>query len=120
MTNEVSVSCSLAVENGDFRIPQLGGQRHQYDQSAVGGGTPGTHTALIAGSAVNLTGVTTGGWCYMRNTDDTNYVEWGLSGSLIGRMEPGEEVLLRLKPGAALFLIADVANCECQVSVMED
>lgn len=65
--------------------------------------------------------LTTLGWVWMRNLDLTNYVDWGpkSGGSMvgIGRLQPGEVALFRLKPGITLRMVAHTAACKVQFKV---
>lgn len=64
------------------------------------------------------------GWCYMRNQDTVNSVNWGLndSGTLkaIGQMLPGEVAIFRLMPSAQLMLQANVAACNVEFKIFKD
>ena len=61
------------------------------------------------------------GYCYVRNTDATNYVQLGFAtGSYFIRLLAGQAGIFPIEPAqAALFLLADTATCECEVYVHE-
>jgi hypothetical protein len=124
MAQEISQSASLAVTNGNFKIPKLGGATNRITQNSPGGGVPGFVLATTGGVNVDTTGVTTLGWCYIKNTDPTNYVEWGPEDTAvfypIGRLNPGEEIAIRLSPGKTLHLQANTATCKVQVLILEN
>jgi len=127
MANEVKVIAALQVANGTFEFPKVGGSQLQFDQAAPGGGVPGSMEipTTAGGTVVDLSELTTVGWAYFKNLDDTNYVQHGpeAAGAIVvyGRMEPGEPALFRLDPGIAnLRMIANTAACLVQILVMED
>jgi len=124
MANEIKITAALECSNGNFQIPRLGSTQLQVNQNAPGGGVPGMVSAATAGSDITTTGVSTLGWCYVRNLDATNFVEWGPkdTGTFypIGRLKPGEATVFRLSPGKTLHIKADTAACKCQVLVLED
>lgn len=122
MANELKISINTRLENGTFLdIFQTG--MIEIDQAAVGAHRPvvdvGTSEEVITDGDVG-----TLGWLIMRNLDATNYVEWGpeSSGSMvpIGKMEPGEPALFRLKPGITLRAQANTAACKVDVRIYED
>jgi hypothetical protein len=66
--------------------------------------------------------VTTEGILYLRNTDATNYVQWGFSTTVYGgRMEAGESAgPFRAEPGLTLYLKANTGACLVEVLCLED
>lgn len=125
MANEIKVTSGLEVENESFRTGQLGGRLLQFDQTGQGGGVPGLIEATTAGVDADLSALTTPGWAYFRNLDDTNFVQIGhWSGSTFypfAKMKPGEPAgPIRLDPALTLRFKADTANCLVQACVMED
>lgn len=98
MANEATLRVSLAVRTGhiDFRSQPTG-----YNSTVVGakGPTPGAITVTTAGVDVSFAELTTPGWCQLQNTDESNYVEWGLhDGSLfhpVGELGPGETYVFK-------------------------
>lgn len=79
------------------------------------------------GTTLTLTGITTLGWVWLRNIDDSaspNYVTWGVdSGGLlieVGRMKPGEDAWFRLEPGVTIRLRADTLGVPVQYKVVND
>ncbi len=124
MANEIQITSQIKVDNGSFKLPRMGLQNVRFDQSGVGGGQPGTQSIATSEAAISIPGITTLGWTYMVNLDDTNYVVWGpeSGGSMVpmGRMEPGESALFRMEPGITLRMQANTAACEVQIFVLED
>jgi hypothetical protein len=124
MSDEILVRSELSVRNGNFLLPKQGGVQ-SIDQNAVGGGVPGLMLATTAGVDVTTTGITTLGYCWLKNLDSSNYVEWGPLDTAvfypIGKMKPGESAgPFRLSPGKTLHLKANMANCKVQVIILED
>lgn len=127
MADEITVVASIAVENGNFKLPTIGGDQVSVTQAAIGGGVPGTISIGTSEEDVDLSDLTTEGWLYMKNLDGTNYVEWGASTGgtspsmvQIGRLEAGEPAAFRMSPGAVLRMKADTAACMVQIMAMED
>lgn len=123
MANEIQIKANLKCENGSFKLPTLGSSSFNVDQTTRGGGVPGMISAATAGTDVTTTGITSLGWCYLKNTDPTNFVEWGPkdSGTFypIGKLLPGEECVFRLSPGKTLHVKADTAACKVQIVVLD-
>lgn len=124
MAGEIKQTASLQLTNQNTKIPRLGGSTNSIDQNTRGGGLPGQITAVTAGVDVTTTGITTLGWMFLKNTDSTNFIEWGpKSGGVfypIGKLKPGEEISFRLSPGKTLHLKADTADCKCTLVILED
>lgn len=124
MSNEIKVTASLKCSNGYFEQPQIGSTQLKFDQTAIGG--DGAIVEIgTSEEDIDLSEITTLGWCYMRNLDTTNYVEWGKkdgSGNMqaIGRLEAGEPALFRMNPGVTLRMKANTAACKVQIIVLED
>ncbi len=126
MANEIKVAFNLQVDNGFFqdRVP-LGQQ--QYDQAAPGrGGVTQTFTDTEAD--VDQDGVTTEGFCYLRNLEATGGASWdfgpevGTTGSMaaVGRLGPGEFAFFPLKAGTQLrgvCIPVGTAYTSCKIDV---
>lgn len=121
MAGEIKVNASLEASNGNFKFPKIGATTQSIDQTTAGGGVPGIISAITTGTgtAVSNTGLTALGWCYIRNLDLTNTVEYGpVSGGVLypfGSLAPGEAAVFRLKTGITWSVIALVAACKVQV-----
>jgi len=120
MANEIQLNVSVRVENGNMlEVIQPGVK--SIDQAAVGGPAPGYVTIGTTEESVTLTEISTLGYCFLQNLSATNFVEWGFSTAVYGgRLKAGEIAVLRLNPGAALFMRANTAACKCLVKVFEN
>ena len=120
MANEITVTAGLRVANGNSLFSREFGQQ-TFDQAAVGGPTPGYITVGTAEESVTFGELSTLGWVFIENLDDTNYVQWGFStGVYGGRMEAGEPALFRLNPSSTLYLKANTAACKVNIYALED
>lgn len=120
MANEIRVSASLQITNGNFS-DSISLSNKQFDQANPGGGNPGTIEIGTTEESVSFTQLGTEGWLFMQNLDTTNYVRIGFATGVYGiRLEPGEFSLFRLEPSATLYLIADTAACKVNIRCFED
>lgn len=123
MASEISYAMALQCVNGSFRhVRNLGALT--ADQSAQGGGGPGTIEVATSDTTIPLANLETPGWCWIRNLDDENCVEFGPdSGGVMvtfGKLKPGECALFRLAPTTAFKAKANTAPCKMQVEILED
>ena len=121
MANEIKVTPRMVVANGNLKrtinpgtisVDMAGARIYQN-----------THSIGTSEESVSSFGdVGTFGWCFMRNLDGTNYVQWGsATTNYIGRMEAGETAgPFRLEPGITLYLKANTAACNVDIVVVED
>jgi len=120
MADEISITMRFDVTNGSYAPGTVSLTNALFDQAAAGGagelqniGT--TEESLSAGN------LTTKGWLYIRNLDDTNYVQLGFSTGVYGcRLEAGEPALFRTEPAATIYLKANTAACDVQYRWLED
>ncbi len=121
MANEITVTCKIAVVNGNHES-KITPTSHQFDQAAQGAWDSIQNIGTSEESITSFGDVTTEGWCYLRNMDATNYVQWGFAtGVYGGRMEAGEPAgPFRMEPATSLFLKANTAACDVRVVVYED
>jgi hypothetical protein len=125
MADEITVSVALKCVNGDLTYSRKVSSQ-KYDQTAVGGRGGVQEIGFAAHEAVLVTDVTTEGWVFMRNIDDTNFVDVGIDVAAafepMIRMEPGEPALFRLSKdaGATLYAKADTAAVKIEYMVLED
>lgn len=123
MANEITVNTSIAITNGSYVLPKMGAANVQATQAVPGGGGPGTISVSTGGVNPSITNLTDQGWVYLKNLDDTNFVDFGAYVTAtfhpIGRLLPGETALFRLNPDAVLRLQADTAACKVQVNIFE-
>jgi len=87
----------------------------------------GHHPVVDVGTSeevISFGDISTEGWCFMRNLDDTNYVQWGpeSGGSMItmGRIEAGEVACFRMEPGITLRAKANTAAVLLEFWLIED
>jgi len=125
MANEITVSVSLSVINGDASFSRKVSAQ-QYDQTASGGRGGIQEIGFGAHEAILVTDVTTEGWCYFRNIDATNFVQIGIDVAAtfypIIRLEPGEPAIFRASQvaGATLYGQADTGAVKIEYRVNED
>ena len=119
MANEISVSATLAVANGNASYSKTFSK--SFTQAAVGGPTPGFVTIGTSEESQAFSELTTEGWIRMENLDTTNYVEWGFATAVYGgRLEAGEIALFRVNPAATIYLKANTAACKMLIDCFED
>lgn len=124
MANRLRYNLNVQVENGLFKR-DVNAQGREVTLSAQGAAS-GIMSVSTAGDgdALSLGDLTTPGWLYLRNLDETNFVVWGpdSGGSLIeiGRLDPGEDAWFRLHPSATLRLAADTDTALVQYELFND
>lgn len=123
MANEITVSSRLKVSNGNLAIDMNPGSL-QFDQTARRAFAAVQDIGTSA-EAVVTGDISTLGWAWFRNLDDTNYVEVGpdSGGSLVGFCKlKASEVAgpFRLKPGITIKAQANTATVKLQVVVFDD
>lgn len=105
MTREISVRSSLQINKSDIALDYHSRPTQQtmnLDATDPTGPTPGGFLASTAGTDVDLSGLTTPGWCFIQNRDDTNKVQIGIWDPEGSRFYPfadllaGEFFVLRL------------------------
>lgn len=124
MANEITIVTSVRATNDNFLFPQIGAGNFKVDQAVAGGGSPGIITATFGAHVlVDLTELTTEGWCYMKNIDLQNFITFGVfvvTYFPLGKLKPGETALFRLNPGAVFAVKADTADAQLQILILED
>lgn len=122
MANEIQLQIQAKVINGSFTDQfNLGGQL-QIDQSASGA-DGGVVSVTTSETTISLSRLATEGYCFLRNLDSTNYLEFGPDSTgmvAIGKLKPSEAAVLRLKPGITLKAQANTATCKLLVKCWED
>jgi len=117
MANEITTINTLTVSSGNV------GSTRTLNKTDIAQSAAGLDFQLlqVTTGAISLSpvGITTEGHLWMRNLDSTNYVDWGIASNHIGRMQAGEAVSFRLKPGATLNLQANTATCEVELMLAE-
>lgn len=92
MSNEIRVQCSLQIRNGALDYASRP-TAFLDDMALVGGPTPGELTIALAGTNVDLSQLTSPGWCWMQNLDPTNYVEYGTYDDATAKFSAFGEIL---------------------------
>lgn len=120
MANEITVTNTLAITNGNLTYSQ-GSTSSTFDQSTVGGPTPGMLSIGTSEESEAFSELSTVGWVRLLNLDTVNYVEWGFATAVYGgRLEAGESALFRLNPSTTLYLKANTAACKVLIDAFED
>lgn len=121
MANEIQINSGITVRKGNLVFMQ---QSSNYSDSMTnaGGPTPGYIVVGTSEESTTFPELTTEGWLWMRNLDETNYIQWGFAtGVYGGRMKPGETAgPFRMEPGLTLFLKANVASCKAFIFGFEN
>lgn len=122
MANEITVTTSLSVLNGNYSQTFSPGtvQITQNTQLAHGGiVSVGTSEENLSVGDVSVPGVLA-----LRNLDSANYVTYGptTGGSMyaFGKIKAGETQILRLSTATTLRWIADTAPVKVQVLLLND
>lgn len=122
MANELKVNVEANLRNGNHSVTFAPGVV-AVTQAAIGG-IDNVVSVGTSEEVISIGDVATLGWCFLRNLDATNYVEWGptSAGAMVGvgRLEPGEVAACRLKPGITLRMQANTAACKVRVTILED
>lgn len=119
MANELRLTINFAYEQDGNKIDKsVANLGVDVALSVVASGVQEIGTSE---EALGLNGVVAGGFVYMKNLDDANFVELrsGTGATDVIRLMPGEPALFRLSPDAtAPFMIADTAACEVEYVVL--
>ena len=138
MANEIRINSSLNINKGNFQY-QSYPQAFYDDMLVVAGPTPGSLLVSVSYTIVNLSQLTTPGWCWLMNLDIANSVYVGIYNNHFNVFMPMLELLpgkpqqiflssllgKDLRPGTgtvpadsyidSLALKADVAPCQVLV-----
>lgn len=121
MADEIRIAASMSVDNGNLSFSQNYGTK-SYDQTNVGGPSPGMKEIGITEETESFSELTTPGWCTIQNLDSTNFVEWGFStGVYGGKLMAGETAgPFRINSASTtLYLKADTAACRVVINALE-
>jgi len=121
-TNVITVNASLTVANGNFTARYTSGAL-QIDQVIAGGGAPGFVNIGTSEETVSFGDITTPGYVFIRNLDDTNYVTLGpdSTGMVAAiKLKAGEVALFRTDDSATWKAQANTAACDLSFYVLED
>jgi len=121
MAGEIKVTSKLKLAKGN-NAEKIIPAELSYDQTGDGSYSNVHNIGTTEESVAAFGDVSTFGWCYLRNLDTTNYVQWGFATTDYGgRMEAGEPAgPFRLEPGITLYLKANTAACNVRIAVFED
>ena len=122
MANEITLTGSLQIANGDFKQDWRPGtiQITQSTQACAGG------VQIIGTSeeAIVVTDVATPGYCFFRNLDATNFVTIGSFVSATYypalKLKAGEYAICRLDGSKTFYAKADTANVKLQYAILAD
>lgn len=121
MANEVAVSVSLTVNNGNMSFVKR--DSYNADQSAAGGPSNGVQEIGTSHELVGITDITNKGFCYFGNLDTTNYVEIGVDVAAtfypLIKLSAGESATLRLSPSVAVYAQANTAAVKLETYCFE-
>ena len=129
MANEFTVRLNGSLVNGElvesFGSGIISGSiSRNFNQTAAGVHSTVVTVGQAAEEDMPVGDVTTEGFLYLKNLDDTNYVIYGpKSGGVrisFGRIKPGEEHWIRLEPGVVLRWQANVADVKVQMKLFQD
>lgn len=101
MANEATINVSLRIVTGNLTY-QSDIRTFNSDVAGAKGPVPGAFSVTIAGTDVDLSELTTPGWCEIRNIDPTNFITYGIwdpEGAKfypLGELLPGEQNVVRL------------------------
>lgn len=121
MAGEIKITSKLKLSNGNNEMKVVPSE-HSFDQTGDGSYNNISNIGTSEENIATFGDISTEGWCYLRNLDATNYVQWGFStGVYGGRMEAGEPAgPFRAEPGLTIYLKANTAACNVQVVMLED
>ena len=138
MANEVSVQAAITIASGNLNY-RSNPTSFTADLTGAFGPTPGALTISTDGEDIDLSELTSPGWCIIRNIDATNFIEWGIWDGVefivVGRILPGQSAgPFQLSPnigasyatgtattdsGNTLRLKADTAAAKAIVDIFE-
>lgn len=120
MANEITSNMTLKVVNGITVTSTL---NNSSITQATAGAVQRRQSIPTSDTVITLTGVTTPGWCTIKNTDATNYVEVGpTSGGAIVKcmqIKAGEQAQFRIAGSVVLRAIANTGACIIEVTILE-
>lgn len=121
MADEIQVTTRLTVSNDGY-VEERTPSRLKVTQVARGGAA-GTQAIGTTYEAIGTGDVTVEGFTYIRNLDDTNFVQVGLDGGAsltpLIRLDAGEFCVFRVDDAATLFAQADTAEVDIDVMILE-
>ncbi len=122
MANELTVTGSLAYSKSPVSPITVGDNGKNFTVTGLKyvRGVQSIPT-LAGGTAIQLGGIGTPGWFYLKNTDPTNYVDIlsGVAGTALLRLRAGEFAMGRFAVAAPAAL-ANTAAVNLEVLIVED
>lgn len=116
MADELSLSLSLNFDKG----VTITAERSGTVTVAGNAGIKNAVTVTTFGGALQLGGVVTVGYVYLKNLDATNYITFGADGSTYPlKLKAGEFALFRYN-ATALIAKANGASCLLEYAVIPD
>jgi hypothetical protein len=120
MADEITIKPYVKLLKG-HHTQTIAPTAYTIDQTGIGAYHNVQNIGTSEENIATFGDVGTEGWCYMRNLDTTNYVQWGpATASYVGRLEAGETASFRMEPSTTLYLKANTAACEVEIWVAED
>ena len=126
MANEIEISLSISASKGGMNI-----NRSENFKATMSGDSI-THSVLEVGTSaevlVESNELGSAGWCFLKNLDSSNLVEFGRQGAdaadenLI-KLKPGESCLFRVSDQGSddqVYGLADTAACNVEYILIED
>ena len=122
MANEIAISASLSLENGELKIPTYGGA-YSADQTTAAGGVPGFMVLTTTEAVIDTTGLTAPGWLWMKNVGSVTAI-WGkvLSGPAyeeVGRIPAGKPTLIYVGDSVILYAKAAATTTGLQAVIVD-
>lgn len=121
MANELRLTATFSYEKGDASIDeQVSNLGVDVTGSVVAAGVQEIGTSE---EALGLNGVTTGGYLFIKNLDDTNYVSIrsGTGATDLVRLKAGEFAIFRVdSSSSAPFAIANTAAVNVRYVLLSD
>lgn len=121
MASELKITINLEYAKGNASVSkQVNNLGIDVSGTVVASGVQAVGTSE---EALGLNGATTGGYLYMKNLDDTNFLELrsGTGATDVVKLKAGEAALFRLSgDSSAPFVIADTAECDLEYVLLSD
>ena len=123
MANEISVSCELKLNN-DLLIDSRRASAIRSDQTTQAS-TGGIQTIATTAEAITYGDVTTPRQCYLRNLDDTNFVEVGIDVAdtfyPLAKLYPSADpMLFTIADSVVLYAKADTASVTIDKLILDE
>jgi hypothetical protein len=119
----IRVSFTASIDD-DYASYNINPEPLEITKTGVGRFGHDQIIGTVSEELIDFGDVTTEGFCYLRNLDDTNFVQYGpKSGEttiLCCRLNPGEYAWLRLEPAIEWYAQADTGNVQLRVDLLED